>query len=307
MLTFKDIQDEVLLYWDAPGETGDFLTVVKNAINDAQAQRTDDQKWNFMLWEDTLTFSTASGTLGYVLHPLVNRLHRIYNTTTCTPLTEVPTREYYEEVPSKFDFHWVEPSPVLVQPSTTATVNIVSSSASDTEAAKAVTIRFLDGSDDIQEETLTPTGTTLVSTTASAKKILNVTKAGTWVGTMTLKDNATNTMLTLLTSEFGKQYPQIRLFKDPAATETIEYRFYRIPRILSLDNDIPDIPFPYSHILTWDTLMILVSYDEAKIPHLWTLKQNEWKTKMAIRYLEGDTPGARARQVRDVRRPVVRI
>lgn len=301
MLTFKNIQDEVLLYWDAPGDTGDFLTLVKNAINDAIAYRVNKQKWNFMLWEDTLTFSTADGTFGYALHPLVNQLHRIYNTTTSTPLVEVPTREYYEGLSSKYDFHWVEPSPVLGQPSTTATVSIVSSSASDTEAAKAVTIRFLDGSDDIQEETITPTGVSTASTTASAKKILSVTKAGTWVGTMTLADNASNTMLILLTSEYGKQYPQIRLLADPEATETVEYRFYRIPRVLADDNDIPDIPFPYSHIITWDALMVLSSYDEAKIPKFWVLNQQKWETAMALRYLEGDTPGARARQVKNVR------
>lgn len=301
MLTFKDIQDEVLLYWDAPGDTSNFLTIVKNAINNALSYRTQKQKWNFMLWEDTLTFSTTSGVLGYALHPLVNRLHRIYNTTTCTPLVEVPTREYYDSELSKFNFHWVEPSPVSAQPSTTGTVSIVSSNISDTEAAKAVTIRFLDGSGDIQEEVITPTGTSIASTTASVKKILSVTKAGTWLGTMTLKDNASNTILTLLVAEFGKQYPQIRLFKDPAATETIEYRFYRIPRILVDDNDIPDIPFPYSHILTWDALMDIVSYDEAKIPEFWVLNQQKWETSMAIRYLEGDTPGARPRQVHRVR------
>ena len=49
MLTFKNLQDEILLLWDAPGETGNFLTIVKNALNDAHAERCNAQRWSFML------------------------------------------------------------------------------------------------------------------------------------------------------------------------------------------------------------------------------------------------------------------
>jgi len=300
MLTFKNLQDEILLLWDAPGETGNFLTIVKNALNDTHAERCNSQRWSFMLWEDVLTFTTVSGTLNYRLHPLFHRFHRIYNTSDTHKLIEVPPREYYESPETKFHFHIVEPSPVVADPAATGTLSIVSSSGSDIEAAKAVTIRFLDGNNDEVSEDITPTGTSTAATSASASKVLSVTKGGTWVGTMTLKDSGSNTLLTLLPTEYGKVYPQIRLLKDPEQADTVEYRFYRRPRILSGDNDIPDIPYPFSRILIWDTLLLLAAYDEAKEPGMWVEQRRQWEKKLADNYLEGQALGGRVRQVRDV-------
>ena len=300
MLTFKDIQDEVLLLWDAPGETGNFLTIVKNAINDAHADRCNAQRWSFMLWEDVLTFTTASGTLTYRLHPLFQRFHRVYNTTDTHKLVEVPPREYYEAPETKFHFHIVEPSPVAADPAATGALTIESSSGSDTEATKAVTIRFLDGSNNEVSETITPTGTSTAATSASASKVLSITKAGTWVGTLTVKDSSGNTLLTLLTAEYGKLYPQIRLLKDPGQADTIEYRFYRRPRILNDDNDIPDVPYPFSRILVWDAVLLLASYDEVKPPPFWLEQRRIWDKKLIDTYMEGQALGGRVRQVRDV-------
>jgi len=300
MLTFKNIQDEVLLLWDQPGETGNFLTIVKNAINDAHKRRCTSQRWSFMLWEDVLTFATVSGTLTYRAHPLLDTFHRIYNKTDEKPLKEVAPRDYYQVPLNKYYFHKVENSPVSADPASTGTLSIESSSASDTEAAKAVIIRFIDGSNDIQEETLTPTGTTPAPTTASAAKVLSVTKGGTWLGTMTLKDSGSNTILTLGITEYGKQYPQIRLLVDPKSADTVEYRFYRKSRKLSNDNDIPDIPDPYSSILIWDAALIIAAYDEAREPPEWQRKKAEWEKLMADQYLEGQALGAEPRQVRNV-------
>ena len=298
MLTFKDIQDQVLLLWDAPGETGNFLTIVQNAINDAHAERCNAQRWSFMLWEDVLTFTTVSGTLNYRLHPLFHRFHRIYNTSDTHKLIEVPPREYYESPETKFHFHMVEPSSVAADPASTGTLSIVSSSASDT--TPTLTVRFIDSNSEEVSETLTANGTSTVTTTASANKVLSVTKGGTWVGTVTLKDSDSNTLLTLSATEYGKTYPQIRLLKDPEQADTVEYRFYRRPRILAADYDIPEIPYPFSRILIWDTLLLLASYDEAKEPGMWVEQRRQWDKKLADNYLEGQALGGRVRQVRDV-------
>jgi hypothetical protein len=42
--------------------------------------------------------------------------------------------------------------------------------------------------------------------------------------------------------------------------EVIEYRFYRQPRILVNDYDIPLIPAPHSQILVYDTLIMMSAY-----------------------------------------------
>ena len=305
MLTFKDIQDQVLLLWDAPGETGNFLTIVKNAINDSHAERCNAQRWSFMLWEDVLTFTTVSGTLNYRLHPLFHRFHRIYNTSDTHKLIEVPPREYYESPETKFHFHMVEPSPVAADLASAGTLSMVSNSASDT--TPTLILRLIDNdtasglvrTGEISEA-LTANGTSTVTTAASTSKILSVTKGGTWVGTMTLRDADGNTLLTLSPTEYGKVYPQIRLLKDPEQADTVEYRFYRRPRILSADYDIPDIPYPFSRILIWDTLLLLASYDEAKEPGMWVEQRRQWDKKLADNYLEGQALGGRVRQVRDV-------
>ena len=301
MLTFKNLQDEILLLWDAPGETGNFLTIVKNALNDAHAERCNAQRWSFMLWEDVLTFTTASGTLNYRLHPLFHRFHRIYNTSDTHKLIEVPPREYYESPETKFHFHMVEPSPVAADPVAPATLTLTSTSWSDVETEKAVTIRFLDGDNNEVSEDLVPSGGNTVDSSATANKILSVTKGGTWVGTMSLFAPYPGTVaLSLSPTEYGRVYPQIRLLKDPEQADTVEYRFYRRPRILSGDNDIPDIPYPFSRILIWDTLLLLAAYDEAKEPGMWVEQRRQWEKKLADNYLEGQALGGRVRQVRDV-------
>ena len=298
MLTFKNLQDEVLRYWDQPGDTGNFLSTVKDAINDAHAARCEQQRWSFMLWASTQSLTTASGTLTYRLHPMVERLFNICNTTTGRDLIETPPREILEVSPTKHHFHWVEPSPIAAEPSTVDTIGIASSSVSDT--TPTVTIHFLNASGDEYTETLTANGTTKVENTFSVSKVLHVSKGGTWLGTMTLTDKDGNTLLTLLTDEDAKCYPQINLLKDPEAADTITYRFYRRPQVLTNDGDIPDIPYPHSRILVWDALMLLASYDEAPIPRFWTVQQTRHENALQNKYLEGQTLGARPRMVRDV-------
>ena len=192
----------------------------------------------------------------------------------------------------------VEPSSVAADPASTGTLSIVSSSASDT--TPTLTVRVIDSNSDEVSETLTANGTSTVTTTASASKLLSVTKGGTWVGTVTLKDSDSNTLLTLSSTEYGKVYPQIRLLKDPGQADTIEYRFYRRPRILTADYDIPEIPYPFSRVLVWDALLVLASYEEAKEPPMWVAQRKQWEKKLADNYLEGQALGGRVRQVRDV-------
>ena len=116
-----------------------------------------------------------------------------------------------------------------------------------------------------------------------------------------MKDSDANTILSLTATETGKRYPQVRLLKDPEGADTIEYRFYRAPRILSVDSDIPDIPYPHSRILVWDTLLLLASYDEAPRPRYWEGEQAKQLKGLQNKYLEGQALGARPRMVRDVR------
>ena len=301
MLTFKAIQDQVLLMWDNPGETGNLLTLIKDFVNDSQDLRCAQQRWSFMRSEELYTITTASGQLSYPLAEDVQRLHRFYNATEERKMVEVPVREYYDAPLTKYHWHWTKPSPVAAQPSTTGTISILSSASAD--QSKDVIIRGLDGSDVITTQTITSNGsdgTTAVASSTSYKKILKVTKSGTFAGTLTVRDNATNTILSLGTADYGKNYPQIKLLTDPVQADTIEYNCYRKPVKLSDNNDIPDIPDPFSRILIWDTLLTLCAYDEVQPQPIWVQKQREWEQRLQQTFLEGQTPGARARYMKDV-------
>ncbi len=301
MLTFKDIQDQVLLLWDNPGETGNLLTLIKDFINDSQDMRCAQQRWSFMRSEELYTVTTASGQLAYPLAEEVQRLHRFYNATEKRKMVEVPAREYYDAPLTKYHWHWVKPSPVSAHPSTTAAISIVSSASGDT--SKDVIVRGLDGSDVLTTETITSNssnGTTAVNSSTSFKKILKLTKSGTFTGTLTVKDNAANTILTLGADDYGKGYPQIKLLVDPEAADSIEYNCYRKAVKLSDNNDIPDIPDPFSRILIWDALLMLAAYDEVQPQAAWIQQQNDWELRLQQTFLEGQTPGSRARYMKDV-------
>jgi len=193
--------------------------------------------------------------------------------------------------------------PVAAQPTSASLVTIVSSSASDSTAAKALTI---DGivSGVRTSESITPNGLTPVNGALSFTKVLGVTKAADWVGTATLTSNsAAITLLTLLPTEYARQYRQLELLRAPTATDTIEYVFYRNPKKLVNDNDIPDIPSPYAQILVWDALLLFAGYNtdtSGQALKTWSGMQQGLEEDMRRHWLEGTSLEAAPRYVRSI-------
>jgi hypothetical protein len=191
--------------------------------------------------------------------------------------------------------------PVAAQPSTTAAIRIVSSQAGD-GTGEQIAIRGLNSSDEVIEETLTANGLTQVTSTSTFKRILNVTKVGTWAGTMTMSTVADGTLLTLTATQYAKQYPTLLFIEPPASAVTYSYSFLRVPRTLSLDRDIPEIPFPFSEILVYDTLLDLCTYNAelgAKHARLWDKRFDElWK--QLAESADEVIAGAQPRFVRDL-------
>jgi hypothetical protein len=153
------------------------------------------------------------------------------------------------------------------------------------------------------EESLTPNGTTPVTSTASFEKLIAVTKAAAWVGTLTLATTGGTTLLELGPTEYGRQYPQFELLSLPDRTETLNYRFYRQPLELVADNDIPEIPAPHSKILVWDALLQFAAYNSDADPKAVAVWHDNQKIAEAIlmeTYLEGQTVEATIRRVRHI-------
>lgn len=264
-LTFKDLQNRVLRMLDETASgSPTTLALVKDFLNSAHYQRCMEFPWNFMLWPQEVTFSTEASRRVYALHEEFGRPLYIRNNTTKEYMEEVPIRglpednaDWNNDTGDAWHFFYGGMQPVTRQPSAAATVSVVSSSASDT--TPSVTIYGQNASGQVVSEAVTLTGTTPAVSTTSFQVILDVVKSAATVGTVTVSAES-QTILTLLPAQMGKQYKTIHLIELPGSSQTIGYRFYRQPRQLSADYDIPLIPAPHSEVLVWDALMMMAGY-----------------------------------------------
>lgn len=307
--TFKNLQDAVLRVLDEAGDTTTTLDLVKDFLNAAHQTRCGQEPWTFMRWDRPETFSTVSGQRFYGLSPEFWKPIYFRNRTTGRYLVEITERQlaatgldWNVQTGTLPYFRFAGYAPVAAQPASTGTLTIESSSAADNTSAKAVSF-LVETPNGVTTESVTPTGTTPASTTNSVERILGVTKGATWTGNLTVKDSDGNTVLFLFPTEMGRSYPQLELLASPTAVDVIEYRFMRKPRTLSADNDLPDIPAPYSYILVWDALILFGGYNTDTSPQalaMWTNLETSMEDDMRRLYLEGTTLEAEPRFVRDV-------
>lgn len=308
-LTLGDLRAETLGWLDeTAASTSDqsYLNVTA-ALKQAHIERLTADDWKFMLWPSTATLSTVASQTTYSLHQLFLKPFWVRNLTRSAWLMETPSRNIeLDGITPETDqdtnrFMLAGMTQVASQPSSASVVTIVSTSASDNTAAKAITI-WGDTVDGVTSETLTPSGTTPVAGTVSFTHILSITKAAAWVGTLTVSSNsAAVTNLKLFASEFGRQYPQLQLLYLPTAGETISYRFYRRPRDLSAANDLTDIPAPFERILIYDALCLLGAYDnrlDGGRMQLWTGMREKLDFQMRQVFMEGQAIGAEGRFIR---------
>lgn len=269
ILSFKDLQDRVLQVLDETSLTSPTtVTLVKSFINQAHQQRCMEFPWNFMLWPRAVTFATVSGQQTYALHEEYHRPLYFRNNTSRAFLQELPNRTVMDMAG---DFGGTNQSssitkfipwgmqPVSKQPSVAGVITVVSSSTSDT-ATKTVTIEGELSTGIMASETLAMNGITNVVGTTSFQAITGVTKSTTFVGSMTLSHANTGAILSLSPSQTGKQYKTIFLPDTVTSADTIEYRFYRQPRILVNDYDLPLLPSPHESILVYDALVMMGGY-----------------------------------------------
>lgn len=272
--TFKNIQDEVLRYIDEDVNTSSAtLTLVKNCINQAHLRRLSNYDWWFMLWPYPITFSTTISQQNYALHSEFYKAYYFFNQTTKAYLIEENSRmlgpsgvRWGSDTGHATRFAFWGRSPIASQlPSAGSAVTIVSSSALDTGSTYAVTIKGTDSSGlGLISETINPNGTSPVtSSNTFYNPILNITLGAAFNGTLTITAGST-TLLVLRAGEYGRSYPQMYLLSVPNAVDVIEYRFYRQPANLVNDNDIPDIPPPFTQILVWDALIMIAAYNETE-------------------------------------------
>lgn len=305
-MTFGDLRTEVLGWLDESTTDTAASTYINAtaALKHAHTLRLTEDNWKFMLWPRQESLTTVANQQAYSLHQEYLRPYTFRNATRRVWLTEVPTRnleldgiDFDVDTDTDHFALWGR-SQVTAQPSSASVITIVSSSISDTTAAKAITV-YGDTASGMQSETLTPNGTTAVAGTVSFTQIISVTKGAAWVGTLTMTSNSgAVTNLTLLPSEYGRSYVQMQLLYLPTAGETIKYRFYRKPRELSAANDLTDIPPPFERIIVFDALLLMGAYDnrlDQGRMGLWMKMREDLDIQLRAAQMEGQSVGAQGR------------
>lgn len=311
ILTLKDLRDQCLRYVDEDGDTGTTKTLFNNLLNQANHNRAMEFPSMFLVWDIPSLLLTEVGRQTYALHEEFGRPLYFYNRTAKSYLKEIPERQLGPE-----GYRWNDAegtaqhfvlwgrTQVKRQPTSASVLTIISSDAADSGGGAGLQLMVrgetADGS--VKAEIINPNGLTSVNSTNSYVKIMQVTKAGPWTGTMTMTSNSGNvTNLVLDYCDLGKNYQQLFLIENPTAVETIEYRFYRNPIKMTNDYDQPDISYPYSQILVWDALIMFAGYNtevsQAAIMS-WKEMQSRMEIAMANAFMEGQSLEARVRHVR---------
>ena len=292
MKTFSQLRDEVLRWMDEYGDTGTTKAIVEQAIKDAHEKRCVQCKWPFMR-SRPYSFTLDTSKQEYTLHEQASSLDYLWNTTQEFFLVEVSDRNLPGEsisytddlVPARY-FSRAGYWPVRYQPVSAERITITSDQAEG--AAPTLTIEGEDANGDVISETITVPN----SGALSFARINRLTKAGTVAGTWTIKGYTSNTVfVTLTTSQLGKQYPVIRLFNPPESADSVQYQFFKKPTVLSLDNDIPDIPYPYCSVLVYDALLMISAYNEVTSEgvDIWRREQLKWELNLLTLGFETDS------------------
>jgi hypothetical protein len=148
-----------------------------------------------------------------------------------------------------------------------------------------------DAAGDSLIETLT-VGSTTTGTFTRVDRITRGATAAT--GTLTLTTFTGGlVLLTLSPTQKGKQFPVIRFIAPCSSADVIEYRFVRVPRRMTNNNDIPDVPFPYCNVLVWDALIMTAAYNEvdSEATNVWKANRDNWELGLLTTVFGGDTAG----------------
>lgn len=306
MRTFLQLQNEVLK-WGADGDTtGLPRDLAKQALNRAQQRILSKSQWDFMLWPKLETINVVSGLKNYALHPLYGQGLFFFNTTTDEYLEEVPQGQLKEakenfDLPSTGEpnrFSLTGVTRVKNQPVSAGTVTVTASGSEN--QANSLLIRGTRDGDVVSETLASGTATwTVLTGSQTFDRITNVVKIGEeWTQDIDVEVGST-VVLTLLAEEFGRQYRQFELIREPSSSATIQYRFFQRPETMELDNDLPQIPEEFDEMLVLDALLKLQGYTRATPTELqlWQMQYDDLQLTMNQTYRDGRTINARPRYV----------
>lgn len=310
MRTFKQLQDAVLQWMADGGDTGLLRTLVKDGLNRTHQNLLNDDRYDFMLWPRNETLSVVANQKVYALHPRFQQPLYFYNPDTDIYLEEIPPKGLMESQADWNDgdtdevdrFMLTGISKVIAQPATAATVTVTS--AGTASANQSVIITGVSSGVPVSETLSSGSSWTTLTSTNTFEVIEDVTKVGTgWSHTLTITCGAT-TVLTLPATESGIQYRMLELVENPTSAQSILYRFYKEPRQLVNDNDVPDLPGQFDDILVYQTLLAMVGYTRATPDEqqLWQAQIRRLTDVLQMTYRSSRTMGGRPTYTRYIPR-----
>jgi hypothetical protein len=302
MRTFKNLQDAVLNWMADSNDTGLLRTLVSDAINRSHQNLLNDDRYDFMLWPRVETISVVADQKVYALHPRFGHPLFFYNPTTDEYMEEIAPKGLLESGEDWQDAQVAEPErfmltglqKLLAQPAASDVVTVTTSGGTESSANSIIVTGTYNGA--VVTETLS-SGSSWASLVGSQSfdVIEDITKVGaTWTRSVTVTVGAT-TVLSLGATDFGRQYRTFELVSNPSQSASIQYRFFRQPRQLEEDNDIPDLPMGFDDILVYGALIAMHGYTRATEAEMswWASQQKTLINTMQETYRSTRTMGAR--------------
>jgi hypothetical protein len=288
--TYKQLVDEVLSWGGMSSDTNRLRTLAKYAVAESHRKRLSGTRWSFMLYPQPQTLSIVGGRQFYSLHDAFLTPQYFRSRTDGRTIRLVPLSRELDYLPADYTatgsprFATLAGySKVHTQPSQTSVLGVTSSNAAD--SSKTVTFVGETASGIVSE-----TIPVFAIGTVEFSTILDVTKNGEgWQGTMVAGDAFATVILSLGATSYGRQFPQLKTLTVPSGAETWEYNFFRQPKQLSSDYDIPDTPEPFASIHVLDALLKMQDHmrPTAQTVNQWRSDQAELEADMAAAFQHG--------------------
>lgn len=245
---------------------GSFLNLTLQEIHDYAP-------WTWLRRKQT--FATVASQEDYNLDEEVERIALLREITTSTRLMYFPDSIFYREVPDPENssggipaiYRLWEETGFSTNLAAADTIQVLSSSASDTSSFNVVVVGRESTNNTIVAETITLNGVTAVtsSNTWAASGLMSVSKSGQTTGHITVRRTTGATTLSIIApEETSPRYKRLSLYPVPTSVLTMYMEYYERLRLLVNDTDVPQM----DHRWTW----VLI---EGALAKCWEYKQNE--------------------------------
>lgn len=203
--------------------------------------------------EETVEFTTTAGQRAYYFDGDWNRVISIsdvdnqvfLNYVTETDIEKADPNIDDTGSPTAYTMYGV--SYVNAQPTSSSTLSVVSSSLDDTSQKVQIVGETSDG---VLDEEVSLNGTTAVVSSLSYTRIISISKSDVTAGAVTITSNAgAVTNVRLGARDIFKQFQTIYFWPIPDGNYSMRGRFFRKPKKMIKQYDIPDLPENWHSLL----------------------------------------------------------